>query len=178
MPKTIKKQHSKTDHIDVPDELRVEKINLRKFKNTDLTDVADIIQFHLNNIYSKIYSNTVINFYKKYHSVENIQSDAIKGIMLVAEYKGQVIGTGTLLNDYISRVFIKAGFQKKGIGQKIMIALEKYAQKNGIRKVRLDAVPGSTDFYKKLNYVLLCECADKINNTELLEYCKMEKEII
>ncbi|MFC2136894.1 GNAT family N-acetyltransferase [Bacteroidota bacterium] len=156
---------------------KVKAINsiIRPFKNCDLDEIYDIIEYHLVHTYSKVYSKEIIEFYKEYHSLNNILNDSKKGNALILSINNEIIGTGTILNNYINRIFIKSGYQNQGYGTAILSELEKLAVfKN--KSIKLDVIPGSEGFYIKNGYVIISQAFDKID-TQYLEYFKMGKQL-
>lgn len=153
----------------------INKTNLavRPLKIDDIKVIHQIIEYHLTNTYSKIYSNEIVNFYKSYHSADNIIEDSNNGYVLILLFSFEIVGTGTIRNNYINRMFVKKRFQNKGYGTVILSELEKMSD-NKKKSIRLDAIPGSELFYLKNQYTINCQAFDKIRN-KYLEYFKMEK---
>ncbi len=160
--------------IDKLEIIKSSDIYTRQFKIVDIDEIHQLISFHLNHTYSKVYSPKIVEFYKKYHSKESLLHDAQKGHILITICNNEIIGTGTILKNYINRMFVKSGFQYNGIGTVILTELEKIAIKNKCKEIKLDAIPGSVQFYQKLGYKLINKAFDMVNN-EKLEYFKMKK---
>jgi GNAT superfamily N-acetyltransferase len=153
-------------------------ISTRKFRLSDLTIVKGLIYNTIDACYSKAYPKEAIKFFKDYHSEENILKSAKEGYTIVLEKYRKIIGTGTIVDDHIMRVFVKPAFQKRGFGKLIMKKLEEKALLAGIDVVKLDASLPSKKFYDSLGYVVLEETFLEVENGKRLYYYKMEKPLI
>jgi GNAT superfamily N-acetyltransferase len=100
---------------------------------------------------------------------------AAKGWTIVLEKHNRVIGTGTIIDSHIMRVFVNPKFQKRGLGKLIMNKLEDKAISSGARKVNLDASLPSKTFYDSLGYKTCKKTYVKLENNKKLHYYKMDK---
>jgi len=84
-------------------------------------------------------------------------------IIAVAVMDGKIIGSSTLLIEtkfihkggkvgHIEDVVVKKEHQKKGIGEKIIIYLLRYAKEQGCYKTILDCADDVKPFYEKLGF--------------------------
>ena len=153
-------------------------IFIRRFKNSDLDVVRRLIQSTIDACYSTAYPKEAIKFFKDYHSEENILKSAKEGYTVVLKKDNQIVGTGTIVNDHIMRVFVDPAFQKLGFGKVIMQKLEEKAFSTGLSVVKLDASLPSKRFYDSLGYVTLEETFLEVENGKKLDYYKMEKSLI
>ena len=132
----------------------------------------------VNISYLDAYSEEARNYFKQYHSNENIINNSRKGFIVVAVLNGEIIGTGTLIGTTINRVFITPELQHIGYGKLIMFWLERKAKKLNLEQVDLSASLVSKRFYDSLGYTttrpngILCE------NKKDLKYFEMEKKIL
>jgi len=150
---------------------------MREFKSSDLDAVKELINHTIDVCYSSAYPKEAVQFFKEWHCDENILEGARHGYTIVLKKDYQVIGTGTLLDNEIVRVFVKPAFQKCGLGRLIMQKLEEKAFSAGIRFVQLDASLPSKSFYDSLGYVTLEEAFLEVENDKRLDYYKMEKTL-
>ena len=121
------------------------------------------------------YPEEAIQYFKQYHCDKNILKGAVKGWTIVLEKNNRVIGTGTIIDDHIMRVFVNPKFQKRGFGKLIMSKLEEKATSSGVNKVKLDASLPSKKFYDTLGYKLCEKTYVKLENNKKLYYYKMSK---
>ncbi|MHC4124093.1 MAG: GNAT family N-acetyltransferase [Planctomycetota bacterium] len=149
-------------------------LTIRKFKSFDLDAVRDLIQNTIDVCYSSGYSKEAVRFFKDWHCDENILKDAKEGYMIVLQKTNRIIGTGTIVDDEIKRVFVEPAFQKNGLGKLLMQKLEKKALSAGISVIKLHATLLSKKFYDSLNYVTLKKTFLELENGKKLYYYKME----
>jgi N-acetylglutamate synthase-like GNAT family acetyltransferase len=121
------------------------------------------------------YPKEAIQYFKEYHCDENILKGAVKGYTIVLEKNNRIIGTGTIIDNHIMRVFVNPSFQKRGIGKLIMLNLEKKAASKGVKAVKLDATLSSKKFYDSLGYTTCEKTFVKVENGKKLNYYKMKK---
>ena len=94
------------------------------------------------------------------------------------EKDNQIIGTGTIVDNHMMRVFVNLVFQKQGFGKLIMLKLEERAASLGIDIVILDASIPSKKFYDSLGYQTLEETFIPVENGKRLDFYRMEKALI
>jgi GNAT superfamily N-acetyltransferase len=152
-------------------------ISIKEFRSSDLAAVKHVIHNTIDNCYTETYPEEAVQFFKGWHCDERILEDANKGHTIVLEKKSQIIGTGTLLEDEIKRLFVEAKLQKQGLGKLIMRKLEEKAASLGIDVIKLDASIPSKKFYDSLGYVTLEETFLEVENGKRLNYYKMEKSL-
>ena len=150
-------------------------IRIRRFRQRDLPVVKKLIDNTIDICYSANYPKEAIKYFKQYHCEENILKGAAKSWTIVLENNTRVIGTGTILNNHIMRVFVNPKFQKRGLGKLIMNKLEDKAISSGARKVNLDASLPSKTFYDSLGYKTCKKTYVKLENSKKLHYYKMDK---
>lgn len=153
-------------------------IKIRKFKKADLADVKSLIHKTVDICYSDVYCAEAVQFFKDWHCDDKILKDAKDGYTIVLEKDNQIIGTGTIVENHIMRVFIDPVFQKHGFGTLIMRKLEEKAISMSIRVAKLDASIPSKKFYDSLGYVTLEEAFLEVENNKRLDFYKMEKSLI
>jgi len=146
-------------------------------ESTDLIAVRKLIHKTIEVSYPGYYDEQVVRFFKDYHSYERVRDQATKGYSLVYSHNDKIVGTGTLLVNSISAVYIDPAFQFKGLGKRIMFALLNEAERRGIYKIVLDATPGSVLFYKRLGFSTIKEEVRWIDSVSPLYYYQMEREL-
>lgn len=150
-------------------------IRIRRFSRSDLAAVKELIDNTIDICYPADYPKEAIQYFKQYHCEENISKGAAKGWTIVLEKNNRVIGTGTIIDNHIMRVFVNPKFQKRGLGKLIMNKLEDKAISSGVNKVKLDASLPSKTFYDTLGYKTREKTYVKLDNGKKLHYCKMNK---
>jgi GNAT superfamily N-acetyltransferase len=153
-------------------------LKTRKFKLSDLDTVRDLIHKTIDISYSAFYNAEAIKYFKDYHNIKNILKAVKKGYTIVLERSNRIIGTATLIDNYITRVFVNPKFQKQGLGKLLMKKLETKALSAGIRLVKLDSSLPAKKFYDSLGYKTIKKTFAKVENGKKLHYYKMEKSLI
>ena len=157
---------------------RKSDILIRKFKQSDLGAVRKLIYDTIDVCYRDDYCQEAIKFFKEWHCDEHILKDAGAGYMIVLEDDGNIIGTGTVNDGEIKRVFVEPAMQGKGFGKLIMQKLEEQTNLEGLDVVRLDASLTSKKFYDLLGYVTIKKNFREVENGKRLDYYIMEKSLI
>jgi N-acetylglutamate synthase-like GNAT family acetyltransferase len=150
-------------------------IRIRRFRKRDLPAVKELIDNTIDICYPADYPNEAVKFFKEYHCDENIIKGAATGWAIVLEKNNRIIGTGTIIDNHIMRVFVNPKFQKRGLGKLIMHKLEDKAISSGVNKVKLDASLPSKKFYDALGYKTREKTYVKLENGKKLHYYKMDK---
>jgi GNAT superfamily N-acetyltransferase len=153
-------------------------IHIRRFRKRDLAAVKELIYNTIDICYSAAYPKEAIKLFKEYHCGENILKGAADGWTIVLEKNNRVIGTGTIIDDHIMRVFMNPKFQKHGLGKLIMRKLEEKAISTGVRAVKLDASLPSKKFYDSLGYATSEATYLEVENGKRLNYYKMNKRLM
>lgn len=152
-----------------------EKVIIRVFEPADIEPVYVLVMDTIDKSYTGVYPEEAVRFFKQYHSKENIYEDYLNGHMIIAECKGEIIGTGTLLDSNIRRVFVNKNYQRHGLGKLIMKKLENRASAEGQKVVDLSASLVAKRFYDSLGYATQGEKYLDVENDIKLIYFQMIK---
>lgn len=90
---------------------------IRDFQESDLALVGRLIQRTIDVCYSGVYPSRAVQFFKEFHSPEEIMKRHRRGKMLVVEEDGRVIATGALVDGDIFGIFVHPEFQHRGYGR-------------------------------------------------------------
>ena len=153
------------------------EITIRSFAPSDLKAVKGLIERTMDKNYRGLFNREVMEYFGQFHGDVNCLQVAIQGHTIVAEQNGHIIGTGSIIDDYILRVYVEPTLQKQGIGKLIMAALEKSAFEKGKRKVKLRATELSKKYYQKMGYIIVEKNLEGVENGKDLVYYLMEKQI-
>jgi GNAT superfamily N-acetyltransferase len=107
-----------------------------------------------------------------------ILEDAKEGYTILLYEDTRIVGTGTIVDEDIKRVFVDPAFQRRGFGRLIMRKLEERVVSAGIDVVKLDASLPSKTFYDALGYVTLEKAFREVGNNKRLDFYKMEKALV
>ncbi len=84
--------------------------------------------------------------------LEILKKDAREGYTIVVKDDDKIIGTGTIVGDYISKIYVKPEYHGHGIGKLIVKCLEDKAKSNGVKTIFLASNVSAEKFYTKLGY--------------------------
>ena len=154
-----------------------ENIPIRAFAKADLEAVKRLIDETIDSCYVGVYPPNAVQFFKEHHSCDRILEKAGKGYTVVLEDSRRIVGTGTLLGDHVSRVFVAPDAQGRGYGKAIMGALEDRARADGVAMIELSASLPSTRFYERLGYELYEEASIDVGDGETLDFWRARKPL-
>lgn len=144
--------------------------------NDDLDFVYDLVQETIKNTYNKYYKKEVVDFFSNHHKKENILKDINNNYVYLLKDNNNYIGTGSIINNHITRVFILPKYQGKGYGNKLMSYLESVIS-NKFDYVCLDSSLAAIFFYEKRNYKTIKHESIKLDSGDYLVYEIMEKNL-
>ena len=151
---------------------------IRFYKDNDIDQLYELIQETIAISYPSHYPERAVQYFRDYHSKENIKKRSEDGQILVIEKDGRIIGTGSIMHNEISGVFIHPDCQKAGFGRMIMTKLESIAKEKGLLKVTLYISLPSRGFYEKLKYEISEPQQTDVGEGQYLEYWFGNKKII
>ena len=134
-----------------------------------VSEVYELIQRTIAEIYTRYYSDEAVRFFSELHSEKNILKDILDGKVYAVTLGQDVVGTGTLNGDHIRRVFVLPQFQRQGIGTLIMDFFESKIIKNH-GAAWLDSSLPAGKFYKNRGYVTKEYEEHKLENNKVLAY--------
>ncbi len=152
----------------------MDKLTIKKARLDQTDEINEIVSKTIKEIYSKYYSNEVVNFFLELHNRDNIHNDILKGNTYVIGCGATIFGTGTINQNAISRVYITPNNQHGGMGTKLMDYLEEEIIKN-YSYVNIDASLPAAEFYRKRGYEFLRQAEHPVANDKLLSYSIMRK---
>lgn len=114
-----------------------------------------------------------IRFLYESYTPKNLIENAKEANMFILADKHKIYGTVSLMGNRISKLFVNPRYHRKGIGKKLMKYVEKFAQRKGIKKLRVRSSITAYGFYKKLDYVKV----KKVSTKKLGSVIWMKKEL-
>ncbi len=142
-------------------------MKIRKAEMKDIENVKDITYRTIKAVYLHYYPIGAVEFFLKHHREDNIIRDIKDGAVFLAEEKDTVVGTVTINENEINRLFVLPDFQGKGFGRGLM----EFAEKRIAEKYKtavLSASLSAKQKYLKNGYVetdyniIECEGGDKL----------------
>ena len=149
---------------------------IRLAEMKDLESVLQITRDTISEIYSHYYAEGVVDFFLQHHSREYVLADIENGIVWLLEEDGCLIGTVTIKENAINRLFVLPGYQSRGYGSKLMdFAEAKIAEKFSC--IHIDSSLAAKEMYLKRGYKEKKTCRIQADNGDILVYDEMEKQI-
>ena len=147
----------------------------RRANPEEAEKVCGIVQGTKAAIYPHYYTQAVVDFFGRLHSLENITKDIEEGRIDVLLVDGEVVGTGSRIDDHITRVYVLPEHEGKGYGSIIMDHLEAEIF-NENDKCDLDASLPATLFYEHRGFKTVEHKKHDIGDGEVMIYEIMEKK--
>ena len=149
---------------------------IRAAKETDFDSVKDITQTTIWSVYPKYYPSGAVQFFSNHHSDDRIRADIVAGILFLIEGDGTAIGTVTVADNEINRLFVLSDFQRRGYGRELMYFAEEIIRKKHDHII-LDASLPAKQIYLKRGYVTAKYNMIETENGDYLCYDVMEKHL-
>ena len=139
--------------------------------------VCNIVQDTKAQIYPHYYTQAVVDFFGRLHSIDNIKKDIMDGRIDVLEVGGKIVGTGSRTDNHITRVYVLPEYEGQGFGSLIMDRLEE-AIFDQYEYCDLDASLPAAIFYEHRGYRTVEHRKHDIGDGEVMIYEIMRKEKI
>ncbi|MBE5886383.1 MAG: GNAT family N-acetyltransferase [Lachnospiraceae bacterium] len=135
-------------------------MEIRRFKTEDAIELSDVIAETLKISNSKDYASEYIEANISSHSAEVLIARANEGHMYVACDGSKIVGCGAIAGYWGSvtesillTIFVLPNYQGKGVGKRIIEALEMDEYFLRAKRVEIPASITAVEFYKKMGYV-------------------------
>jgi GNAT superfamily N-acetyltransferase len=152
-------------------------LTIRRFRESDLDEVCELVRETIDTSYAAVYPPLVVDFFHQYHERDVVIADAAAGHTIVVHSDGSLVATGTRAGTTVRRVFVRATWQRRGIGQMIMAEIEAAALEAKIERLDLSASLPAKEFYLRLGYEVLSEEDYEVAPGQHLEYYAMAKSL-
>ena len=149
---------------------------IRAAKETDFDSVKNITQTTIWSVYPKYYPSGAVQFFSDHHSDDRIKADIDTGDVYLLEADGIGIGTVTVADDEINRLFVLPEFQHRGYGKELMDFAEEIIRGKHDHII-LDASLPAKQIYLKRGYVATKYNMIETGNGDYLCFDVMEKSI-
>ena len=136
-----------------------EKITIRRFIDSDVQAVQNIIHRGLREVNGKDYPAELIEEYCNYFTTEKIKSQANSAHTYVALADDKVIGTGSISSYWGSKIesilltiYVLPEYIGKGVGTAIIRALEQDEYFLRANRIEIPSAITAVKFYEKMGY--------------------------
>ena len=89
-------------------------------KLADLQTVKNMVHRTIKECYLECFSENVVDFFLNLHSEEAIKDDLINANVYLMESDGYLVGTGTIKDNVIKRLFILPQYQHHKFGTELL----------------------------------------------------------
>ena len=145
-------------------------------KPADLQTVKNMVHRTIKECFPEYFSANIVRFFLEHHSEEAIKRDLQEANVYLMESDGYLVGTGTIDDNLIKRLFILPQYQRHQFGTELLQCLEDELAVNKIFTARVEAHEKARGWYQAMGYRLVSEESIDVNGEKLPYYC-MEKEV-
>lgn len=133
-----------------------------------------IVKNTIETIYPNYYPKGAVDFFLCHHSDDAIKKAILSGEVYLIQYEDKIVGTGSIVENEIKRLFVLPQFQGKGCGTAMMNELEKIIFSN-YTEIFLDASLPAYEMYVHRRYVPIEYHRIQTENGHYLCYHVMKK---
>lgn len=147
---------------------------IRNAKIEEADVIVSLVKSTIERIYPKYYPHGAVDFFVCHHKLEHMKADIEQQRVYVMELDKKVVGTVTIKDKEIARLFVHPALQGKGYGTQLL----DFAESNILDKYKtiyLDASYPAKAMYRKRGYKETSFCKIETENGDFLCYDKMEK---
>ena len=152
-------------------------MEIKLAKKCDAEKVYALVQETIKAVYPKYYLKEIVDMFCEFHSQENILKDIEVDNTYILIENEEMIGTGTVNENHITRVYVLPGYQKKGYGTFIMNHLEETIREK-YDCVDIDASLPACRLYSRLGYQTVDHGIWECKNGVIQVYEIMKKQLI
>lgn len=144
---------------------------------SDLDIIKQITQKTIAEIYPHYYPDGAVSFFINHHNENSIIDDIKKHcVFLCADLEKNIVGTVTIKNNEILRLFVLPEYQGKGYGKELLEFAEMTISYN-YDEIIIDASLSAKMIYLKRGYKEIEYYTIKTENNDYLCYDVVKKQI-
>lgn len=152
-------------------------MSIRLAEESDFDIVKEITHTTINEIYPHYYPNGAVNFFLNHHNADNIKNDISENYVFLFYDSEQIaVGTVTIKNNEICRLFVLPNYQGNGYGKELLDFAECTIAKI-YDEVIIDASLSAKAIYQKRGYIECGYHTIKTENNDYLCYDIMKKHL-
>lgn len=142
----------------------------------DSNCIYKIVQDTIKKVYPKYYLKEIVDMFCEFHNEETIIKDIENEDVYVLLENNKIIGTGTVKDNHITRVYVLPEYQGNGFGTYIMNQLEDVIR-NKYDKAEIDASLPACKIYYHRGYRTIDHGIWECANGVIQVYEIMEKDL-
>ena len=151
-----------------------ERMKIEKAQSNKFDIIKQITHKTIAEIYPHYYAKGAVDFFLTHHNNENIVRDIQAGIVYLIFDEEEAIGTVTIKENEICRLFVLPEYQHKGVGRQLLDYAEKMIAEN-YTEIYLDSSLPAKNTYLKRGYVAVEAHKIVTENGDVLCYDLMKK---
>jgi len=128
------------------------KTQIKKATLKDAREISNLIRETIKKVNDKGFTKKQLKAWYDHNSVKTIRKNIQEKNVFIALEKEKIIGTINFQKGSIAGMFVKYNKLGKGIGKKLLAYIEKFAKKEGIKKLELKSSPFAYEFYKNQGF--------------------------
>ena len=125
-----------------------------KAQSEKFDTIKQITHKTISEIYPHYYSSGVVDFFLAHHNNENIMKDILAGNVYLILDGEEAIGTVTIKENEICRLFVLPQYQHKGFGRQLLNFAEKMIAEE-YTEIYLDSSLPAENIYLKGGYTVV-----------------------
>ncbi len=149
---------------------------IRKATKQDLPMVYQIVQTTIMQIYPHYYPAGAVRFFSEHHSAEHIVRDIEKGCVSILFVRDVPVGTVTVNENEINRLFVLPAYQGRGYGKMLMELAENEISVH-YEFAELSASFSAQEMYQRYGYLPFDFRKIECEGGDWLCYSQMRKEL-
>ncbi len=144
---------------------------IEKAQTKDLNEILLLFKNTIENSCKNDYSNKQIKAWTA--SINNTKKWIGKiehQYFIIVKKEEQIVGFGSLENDYLDLLFVHHQYLRKGIASLIYNELKSFSIKNGLDKLTVHASKTALQFFLSKNFSVIKENKIIINDVEIINF--------
>lgn len=142
----------------------------------NLEQVYELVQETIQSVYPKYYLPEIVDMFSEYHCKEHVLQDILARNTYILLQGDTLVGTGTIQENHITRVYVLPRFQGKGYGTYIMNRLEELIKEH-YDTIDIDASLPACRLYQRLGYQTVDHGIWECKNGVIQVYEIMKKKL-
>jgi putative acetyltransferase len=128
------------------------------FRRATASDAKAILRVRvaaIQGLASSHYPQAEIESWCAARTVESYYAEIEQKVVLVHEQDNELVAVGQLnpTTAFIEAIYVHPSHSSRGVGQRLLYALEVIAAERGIRELALEASLNAVEFYRQAGYV-------------------------
>lgn len=155
------------------------KITIRRAKLSDAIKIKNVHHASIREICSRNYSKKQISSWIKFRRLEGYRNAFTRGeeLFFVAFHGQRIAGFSSLKGNCVQAVYMHPKYLERGIGSRLLKAVEKLAKRKGIKELKLGSTLTAFKFYKSHGYKVSRKSNHYLQDGTPLQCILMKKRI-